>query len=87
MASKQVKSQKMVDKAVSTFADAVNTIEAANQLLEEAIIEDENKVNKAKENIRFLEGEIVSYKNDIDAKYGEIQNNQVLISQLKNFVK
>ncbi|NGY84923.1 hypothetical protein F6Y03_30860 [Bacillus megaterium] len=87
MAKLEQKAQKLVDGAVSVFADAILQVEKANEILKESIDADIKQLDQIELDYRKLnarKNEIVEDKNN---KYLQMEANSELIEKLSHFSK
>jgi iron uptake system EfeUOB component EfeO/EfeM len=87
MAKLEQKAQKLVDGAVSVFADAIVQVEKANEILKESIDADVKKLEDIVAKHKKLEVEKDAIMLDKDTKYKQMEANSELIEKLSHFSK
>lgn len=87
MANKQIKSRKIVDKAVGSFTTAVESVEKANVLLSESIDQDRVTISVLKEDIAAKEARVQEIEHEVMEKEVEIDANTLLADNLRKFTK
>ena len=87
MANKQIKSRKIVDKAVGSFTTAMESVEKANVLLNESIDQDRITISVLKEDIAAKESRVQEIERGVLDKEVEIGANTLLADNLRKFTK
>ena len=87
MANKQIKSRKIVNKAVGSFTTALESVEKANVLLNESIEQDRATISVLKEDIAAKEDRVQEIEHEVMEKEVEIDANALLADNLRKFTK
>lgn len=85
MANKQVKAEKLVNSAVTVFAEAIANVEKANDVLQAGVQEDLKKVHEIDKKISDLQSKRVALIADKNLKQHTMKNNDSLIAKLQEF--
>lgn len=84
--SKQLKAKKIVESAVGSFANAINQINKANDILTAEVQADENKMLDITQKITDLYKQMDAVQADKIDKNATIIQNKELIARLDKFV-
>lgn len=87
MANKQIKSRKIVNKAVGSFTTALESVEKANVLLNDSIEQDRATISVLKEDIAAKEARVQEIEREVLEKEVEIDANALLADNLRKFTK
>lgn len=79
------KADKLVNSAVSVFADSIATVVKANEILGASIEATEKKINVCNDGIDLLRKQKAVYIAEIEEKEKKIIDNNELISKLNHF--
>ena len=85
--SQVVKSQKIVNKAIGVFSQAVADVEKANEILRKGIEKDSFEIRGIEQQIVILKGKISRLEMDRNIKGKEIKKNEELLATLRQFTK
>jgi hypothetical protein len=79
------KAEKLVNSAVSVFADSIATVMKANEILGSSIEATQKKIEVVNNGIDMLRKQKASYIADIEQKEAQIISNNELIGKLSHF--
>lgn len=85
MTNKQIKSQKMVEKAVGSFTVAFDQVVKANSLLEVSVQEDKSVMEENDRKISELQAANEAIANTVAEKELEMNKNNELATRLRMF--
>lgn len=86
MSKKVMQAGKIVNKATNLFSTSISSVERANNLLDSAIQEDDREIAIDLDKMTKLQTKVKEREVDKKIKLEQINQNNELIKQLKNFV-